>query len=86
MTTVNPKDIVTAAFNYLAEVQNPSKIKNVRVEELWPKTDDPQYWIIVLSYDAIGEYPFEIEKTYKEFTVDPSSQKVLSMKIREIGS
>lgn len=76
--TKEPRDIVLAAFNYLANVIPPTqKITDVRVEELEPSDDA---WKVVLSYDNVGEFPFDKKREYKEFKVNDADAKVLLMK------
>lgn len=78
-----PKEIVIGAFNYLKEVSpNTEKITEVRIEEL---EHNEGMWTVVLSYDVVGDFPFEKERQYKEFKVDDSTGSVMSMKIKKVG-
>jgi hypothetical protein len=81
MPTKTAKEIVMAAFHYLAEVTPPSqKVADVRVEEIQPlEEDESDFWKVVLSYDNIGEFPFDRKREYKEFKVDDSA-RVIYMK------
>jgi len=83
MPTKSPKDIVLAAFNYLANVAPPTqKISDVRVEEVQSfDEDDATFWKVVLSYDNIGDFPFDRKREYKEFKVsDTNDMRVIYMK------
>ena len=76
-----PKEIVLAAFHYLAEVTPPTqKINDVRVEEIQPIVKEPDSWKVVLSYDNIGDFPFDKKREYKEFKVSDKDGKVFYMK------
>jgi hypothetical protein len=81
MPTQTPRDIVLAAFNYLAEVTPPTqKIAEVRVEAIQPPVAPKTYWTIVLSYDNAGEFPFDKKREYKQFLVDDTDKRVIEMK------
>ena len=80
---LSPKDIVMKAFGYLSEIASGQKISEVRIEEL-ELTDESRFWNVVLSYDAIGEFPFEKKREYKEFKIDAKSGDVIYMKIKKI--
>ena len=84
MPTKTPKDVVLAAFNYLAGVIPPTqKISDVRVEAIQPRPTDEAgktIWRVVLSYDNVGEFPFDKKREYKEFSVDDADARVLEMK------
>lgn len=83
--TITPSDAALATFKYLMEVipNARNKISNIRVEELQP-IEDHKFWSVVLSYDAIGDLPFETKRDYKEFKVDAKDGNVIWMKIREV--
>ena len=79
---MTPREIALAAFKYLQDVLPPTqKISDVRVEEINPTEEEgKRIWIVVLSYDATGEFVFERKREYKEFKVDDAG-KVISMTI-----
>lgn len=76
------KEVVMAAFHYLADVTPPTqKISDVRVEEVQPAEEaSHQFWKVVLSYDNVGEFPFDKKREYKEFKVDDVDGRVIYMK------
>lgn len=80
---LSPKEIVVAAYEYLADVAAGEKISQVRIEEL-ELVEEGKYWNVVLSYDAIGDFPFEKKREYKEFKIDAKNGSVLYMKIKKI--
>lgn len=82
MPNKTPKEIVMAAFHYLADVTPPTqKISEVRVEEIRPLEEAArEYWIVILSYDNVGEFPFDKKREYKEFKVDDTDSRVIYMK------
>ena len=82
MPTKTPKEIVMAAFHYLADVTPPTqKISDVRVEEVQPMEEEGgQFWKVILSYDNVGEFPFDKKREYKEFKVDDTDGRVIYMK------
>ena len=73
-------DIVRAAYAYLQSVAQAQKIAEVRIEELEPM-DKNNFWKVVLSYDAIGEFAFDKKREYKEFKIDAYTGEVIYMKI-----
>ncbi len=82
MPTKTPKDVVLAAFHYLADVTPPTqKIAEVRVEAIQPLDESGKtIWRVVLSYDNVGEFPFDKKREYKEFRIDDSDARVIEMK------
>jgi len=80
--SLTPKEVVMAAFHYLADVAPPTqKISDVRIEEVQSKEEGgATFWKIVLSYDNVGEFPFDKKREYKEFKVDDTDARVISMK------
>lgn len=75
------KEIVLSSFHYLADVIPPTqKISDVRVEEVQPMTTEEGFWKVVLSYDNIGDFPFDKKREYKEFKVSDKDGKVAYMK------
>ncbi|MBI4121870.1 MAG: hypothetical protein HY461_00910 [Parcubacteria group bacterium] len=79
--TLEPKDIVKAAYEYLLKVSaDAAKYSNFRVEEFETKNKN---FVVTLSYEFVGEFPFERKREYKDFVIDEQGQ-VLSMKIRKI--
>ncbi len=77
-----PKEVVLAAFHYLADIIPPTqKITDVRVEAIQPVTKDQKtIWKLVLSYDNVGDFPFDKKREYKQFEVDDTDGRVLEMK------
>lgn len=76
-----PNQIVTSAYTYLKEIIPPTqKIGDPRLEELVPD-ETTKHWKVVISYDALGDFPFEKKREYKEFSVDDNTGSVLWMKI-----
>lgn len=82
MPNKTPKEIVMAAFHYLADITPPTqKISDVRIEEVQPIQEaGAQFWKVVLSYDNMGEFPFDKKREYKEFKVDDIDGRVIYMK------
>jgi len=82
MPTKTAKEVVMAAFHYLADVTPPTqKISDVRVEEIQPMEEaGSQFWKVVLSYDNVGEFPFDKKREYKEFKVNDADGRVMYMK------
>lgn len=76
-----PREIVNAAFNYLVEVTPATqKISDVRIEEIQPfKEDAKDFWKVVLSFDNVGELPFDRKREYKEFKVQDDPIHVIKM-------
>ncbi len=78
------RDIVLAAYKYLAEITPPTqKISDVRIEEVEPLPEESGsfHWKVILSYDNLGEFPFDKKREYKDFKVeDQEGHKVISMK------
>ncbi len=79
--TQTPKDVVRSAYEYLLSVSQSEKISLVRIEEL---DQNDGFWKVVLSYEVTGEFMFERQRLYKEFSVSDVDCKVLSMKIKQI--
>ncbi len=78
---LTPKDIVLAAFHYLANITPPTqKISEVRIEEVVPTIDEPNFWKVILSYDNIGDFPFDRSREFKEFKVSDTDGSVVYMK------
>lgn len=82
---IDNKGAVMAAFRNISDITSASgqKISEVRVEELEP-IEDGKFWNVVLSYDAVGEFPFQKSREYKEFKIDANTGDVIYMKIRKI--
>jgi uncharacterized protein with ATP-grasp and redox domains len=76
-----PREIVNATFNYLIEVTPATqKISDVRIEEIQPfKEDAKDFWKVVLSFDNVGELPFDRKREYKEFKVQDDPIHVIKM-------
>ncbi|MFA4880437.1 MAG: hypothetical protein WC650_02335 [Candidatus Doudnabacteria bacterium] len=76
-----PREIVLAAYKYLADITPPTqKISEVRIEEFVPVGSGiKKKWMVVLSYDNIGEFPFDKKREYKEFEITDGGE-VVSMK------
>ncbi len=82
---LTPRQIVDAAHFYLKSViPHPEKIADVRIEQLEP-VESNNFWKVVLSYDIIGDFPFDKKREYKEFKIDAYIGTVISMKIFERG-
>lgn len=81
MPTKTPKDVVLAAFHYLVDAIPPTqKVSDVRVEAIQPSEESTKtIWRVVLSYDNVGEFPFDRKREYKEFRIDDSDGRVLEM-------
>lgn len=80
-----PKDIVTAAYKYMAEImgEQTDKMSYVRLEELEP-ADNGAAWHVVLSYELAGEFPFDKKREYKQLKVAKDGH-VISMKIKPVS-
>lgn len=74
----NPSQIVQAAYTYLASITPSSqKISDVRIEELKPFTEaEKNFWKVVLSFDNIGDNPFDRKRVYKEFRVSDEGEVI----------
>jgi len=78
----SPKEVVLASFHYLAEIAPPTqKISEVRVEEVRQpnEADEKKIWLVVLSYDNMGDFPFDKKRVYKEFKVSDQDGSIISM-------
>ncbi len=76
-----PREIVQKAFDYLANITPPTqKISEVRVEELQPfqpfTEGGENFWKVVLSFDNVGQYPFDKKREYKEFKVSEEGEVI----------
>ena len=81
---LTPNEIVRAAYNYLSSVIGQTqRISDVRIEQLEPMEGSVGFWKVVLSYDAIGDLPFDKKREYKEFKINSSTGDVSYMKIFE---
>ena len=78
---LEPRQVVMAADQYLQSILTQQRISEPRIEELEPFDDKNNFWTVVLSYDALGELPFEKKREYKEFKVDAYSGDIAYMKI-----
>ena len=56
---LEPRQVVMAAYQYLQSILTQQRISEPRIEELEPFDDKNNFWTVVLSYDALGELPFE---------------------------
>jgi len=81
MPNKTPREIVLAAFNYLAEISPPTqKISGVRVEEVkMIENGTEKIWSVILSYDNVGDFIFEKTREYKKFSISDNDGRVLSM-------
>ncbi len=81
MPKKEPKDVVLAAFHYLANILPPTqKISEVRIEEVKNiENEGANTWSVILSYDNTGEFPFDRTREFKKFTVADDDARVLSM-------
>lgn len=77
-----PREVVMAAYKYLEQViPSTQRIAAVRIEEVVPlEGPDSGFWRVVLSYDSIGDLPFERKRDFKEFRIQDSDLTVVSMK------
>ena len=76
------KEAVKTAYDYLFKASpNSSKLDNFKLEEI--STDSDGNFLLTLSYDLIGDYGFDKEKTYKDFKVLQNGT-VEWMKIRTV--
>jgi len=70
----------TIAFNYLISAYPGLRFEDVRLEEV-EVSDDEKYWTITLSYtESTGAL---IMRSYKQFRIRASDNKVLAMTIRK---
>ncbi|GEM_PF-2044094 len=81
--TPRPRKIALIAYKYLAEVVGAAKISDIRTEEL-QLMDADKSWNVVLSYDIVGDFPFDKRREYKEFKIDDATEKVIYMKIKKV--
>ena len=73
---------VRLAFEYLMRVSaNAERYQHYRVEEV--QTDEHDDYLVTLSYDFVGEFPFDRKREYKDFKVEKTGN-VVWMKIRKI--
>lgn len=81
MPTQTARNVVMAAYQYLADITPPTqKISDVRIEAVEPyKEDKIDYWKVILSYDNIGQFPFDNKREYKEFKIADSDAHVIKM-------
>jgi hypothetical protein len=93
---VTLKQAVQSAFEFARDVLvEPSddyadqRTKMIRLEEVDAgKTGEAEVWVITLSLpdpDVIVPAQFGQRRIYKTFTVDGTTGRVLSMKIRELA-
>ncbi len=73
------------AAEYYAALYSQEAAANVRLEEV-ELSEDGQYWLITLSYPRPGiEALFgDGKREYKQFKIEASTGKVISMKIRKV--
>lgn len=65
-----PNEIVSSAYKYLQTSLLPTqRVADPRIEALEPVEQD-KFWRVVISYDVIGELPFDKKREYKEFKVN----------------
>jgi hypothetical protein len=81
MPIKTPQEIVKLAYEYMISVVGPSKIANTRVEEL-EMIEENKFYRVVLSYENVGQFPFENKKEYKEFKMNAEDGAVVYMKIK----
>jgi len=76
-----PRDIVNATLSYLVEVTpSTQKISGVRIEEIQPFHENAKdFWKVILSFDNVGELPFDRKREYKEFKVQDDPIHVIKM-------
>lgn len=79
---IEAKEAVKKAYEYLITVsQESNRFSSFRVEEV--KLDTDKNFLITLSYEFAGEFPFDKKREYKDFVVDQGGL-VTSMSIRKI--
>jgi len=76
-----PQEIVKIAYDYMISVVGKATITNTRVEEL-EQIEENKFWRVVLSYETVGQFPFESKKEYKEFKINAEDGNVTYMKIK----
>ncbi len=81
MPIKTPQEIVKLAYDYMVSVVGSSVIKNGRVEEL-EMIEANKFYRVVLSYETVGQFPFESKKEYKEFKMNAEDGTVEYMKIK----
>lgn len=65
-----PREIVQSAYSYLQNSILPTqKVADPRIEQLEP-IEKGSFWRVVMSYDVIGDLPFDKKREYKEFKVN----------------
>lgn len=75
MPTQVHRDIVMAAYTYLQGAVLPTqKVTEARTEEV-KFNEDSKEWLVVLSYDNIGDNPFDRTRAYKKFIVEDTADK-----------
>jgi len=78
---IEAKEAVKIAYEYLMAVSQDSvRYSNFRVEEV--KLNSDNNFLITLSYEYTGEFPFDKKREYKDFTVN-QDKKVVSMTMRK---
>jgi hypothetical protein len=87
MTKEETKAAIASAYDYLRQAQSASgitsdKVTSFRVEEAGK--DDDGTFRITLSYEVIGDFPFDRKKEFKDFVLSSDGTTVISMKIRTI--
>ncbi len=76
-----PQEIVKIAYDYMVSVVGAATIANARVEEL-EKIEEDKFYRVVLSYETVGQFPFQSKKEYKEFKINAEDGIVDYMKIK----
>lgn len=78
---IEAKEAVKIAYEYLMAVSQDSvRYSNFRVEEV--KLNSENNFLITLSYEYTGEFPFDKKREYKDFTIN-QDKKVISMTMRK---
>lgn len=79
-----PREIVAAAVQYYKAVSDTIDPSKLRLEEI---TRDEKAWHVTLSYPQVDEtsiFGYASTRDYKEFSIDPETASVNSMKIKKI--
>lgn len=79
---IEAKEAVKIAYEYLMTVsQDAVRYSNFRVEEV--KLNSENNFLITLSYEYTGEFPFDKKREYKDFTIN-QDKEVISMTMRKV--
>lgn len=81
MPNRTPREVVNASVAYLADATpSTQRISDIRIEEIKPfQEEEKDFWKVVLSFDNIGELPFDRKREYKEFKIQDNPIQVIQM-------